>query len=226
MTADTTGAAENTSAADGATTAAPKSSPKIPSKASSNNGKAAMGKAATLARLLERVAAGDRAAFEKLYRRTAASVYALVRRLLPDEAASAAVTEEVYVRVWAGAHAYERTRHSAEHWLLNLTHRCAVERIRTAGPAPAVAPEASLLPSLAGASAVHAISLLTPEQAEALELSYLGGRTHAESARELGVDQATFRLRVGTALSRLRQGMEADAGNLRGSGADLRQDPR
>lgn len=166
-------------------------------------------KRAKEALLLARVAAGDRAAFEKLYRRTAGTVYALVRRLVPDDAACAEVTKDVYVRVWSDARSFSPAVGTAENWVVALAHRCAVERMRgshaagnvTAGTAP------SLLPELAGGKAQHSISLLTPEQAEALELAYLGGRTHAETAESLGIDQATFRIRVGTALSRLQQGM-------------------
>lgn len=167
-----------------------------------------MGKDTT--RLLGRVAAGDPVAFEKLYRLTAGMVHALTRRMLPDDSASADVTEQVYLRVWAEAHTYERSLGTAETWLLGLAHRCAVERIRADRPLPPKAlSDAPLRRAPLGTAAQHAISLLTPEQSEALELAYLGGRTHAESARVLGVDQATFRVRVGTALSRVRQGMEA-----------------
>lgn len=183
-----------------------------------------------MTRLLERIAAGDHLAFEKLYRHTAGSVYALARRVLPDDKASAEVTEQVYVRVWLEAHTYERTLQTAENWLLSLAHRYAVERTRTertpaSSPPASASPAVSLLPSLAGGRAGLALSLLTPEQAEALELAYLGGRTHSESAQALGVDQATFRIRVGTALSRLRQGMEPAAASLTFDSKDLAPGP-
>lgn len=169
-----------------------------------------------LAPLIERVADGDQAAFEEVYRRTAGSVYALVRRILPDATTSAEITQDIYVRVWGSAHSYRQALGSAETWLFALTHSCAVDHLRNSadsrrhslGTGPDAPP---LLPTIADHAAQHSLSLLTPEQAEALELAYFCGLDHRESARALGVDQPTFRLRVRTALSRLRQGMESHA---------------
>jgi RNA polymerase sigma-70 factor (ECF subfamily) len=162
-----------------------------------------------LGALIERVATGNRRAFEELYRRTAGSVYALVRRILADEAASAEVTRDIYVRIWAGAHTYRRTLGSAESWLVSLTHRCAVDGARAAAaPSARARHEQPLLPAIAAGATGRSLSLLTPEQVEALELAYFGGLTHADAARKLGVDRSTLRLRVSTALARLHQGMD------------------
>lgn len=166
---------------------------------------------ADLGRLIERVAAGNQAAFEELYRRTAGSVYSLVRRVVPDDAASAETTQDIYVRVWSSAHTYRRTLGSADNWLFTLTHRCAVDRIRASDDRsihPHPERQVSLLADIAGPSARRSLALLTPDQAEALELAYFGGLTHTETAQALGVDQTTFRLRIRTALSRLQQGMD------------------
>lgn len=162
------------------------------------------GRAAILSRLVERVAAEDPSAFEELYRRTAGSVHALVRRVLTEDAPSAEVTAEVYVRVWSTARGYDRSRHTAENWLLDLAHRSAVERRRGSTAQDTIMPAPS-----AGSACSSAVGLITPEQAEALELTYFCGATHAESARVLGVDRATFRIRVRTALSRLRQDLDS-----------------
>lgn len=169
-----------------------------------------------LGALVERVAGGNRRAFEELYRRTAGSVYSLVCRVLPDETASAEITRDIYVRVWSSAHTYRRALGSAESWLVTLTHRCAVDGVRAAADGRAHGErEPPVLPGIAGTAAGHALSLLTPEQVEALELAYFGGLTHTEAAGALGVDRSTLHLRVTTALSRLRQGM--DSAGHRGS---------
>jgi RNA polymerase sigma-70 factor (ECF subfamily) len=163
--------------------------------------------------LIELVAAGNRGAFEEFYRRTGAGVYALVRRILPDDLSSARITQDIYVRVWSSAHTYRRALGSAENWLFTLSHRCAVDEVGSSDPQAPPPPVATapLLPSIAGSSARRALSLLTPEQVEALERAYFGGLGHAEASRALGVDPATFRMRVRTALSRLHMDMDMES---------------
>lgn len=159
-----------------------------------------------LGRLIERVATGDRAAFEAFYRRTASNVHTLVHRVVADESASADITRDVYLRVWSRAHTYQQTGCSAESWLFALTHECAVDRVRRT---PAGNHRSAVQKGTTTLLAAPVLSLLTPLQAEALELAYFSGLMHQECAARLGVDRSTFRLRLRTALSRLHEGLES-----------------
>ena len=79
----------------------------------------------------------------------------------------------------------------------------------------------------------HALTLLPPEQAEALKQIYISGKTHAEVASALGLPLGTVKSRVRLAIAKLRISMgelfadEADAepadatGSNKAAGAEL-----
>lgn len=80
--------------------------------------------------LLEQIAGGDRTAFAQLYDRLSARVFGLVKRLLRDHSQSEEVTQEIFLEIWQGASNYDHTKGGAISWILTMTHRRAVDRIR------------------------------------------------------------------------------------------------
>lgn len=66
-------------------------------------------------------AAGDRQAFERLYRRYAARVYTLCARMVADRTRGEELTQDVFVRAWEKLHLF-RGESSFSTWL----HRLAV----------------------------------------------------------------------------------------------------
>src|SRR5690348_4766355 len=80
--------------------------------------------------LLQRVATGDREAFAQLYDRTAPRVFGLVKRLLRDHSQSEEVTQEVFLEIWQTATRYDTSKGGAIAWMLTMTHRRAVDRVR------------------------------------------------------------------------------------------------
>lgn len=169
---------------------------------------------ADLADLLRRSGRGDEAAFAVLYDATAARVFGLAVRVVRDPAQAEEVTQESFLEIWRTAGRYDPTRGSAISWLLTITHRKAVDRVRSAEASSrrdttyqqhnqpvdhdstAEAAEASL-----EARRVRgALAALTEVQREAVGLAFLGGYTHTEVATMLD-------LPVGTAKTRIRDGM-------------------
>ena len=56
-----------------------------------------------LAALLGRVAQGDRAAFEALYRATSAKLYGIIVRIVVNRSVADDLLQEVYVKAWQRA---------------------------------------------------------------------------------------------------------------------------
>ena len=168
--------------------------------------------------LLRRSARGDQHAFAGLYDATAARVHGLALRVVRDPAQAEEVAQEAFLEVWKTASRFDPARGSAIAWLLTITHRKAVDRVRAAESAsrrdtdyhrraadvPHDATAEAAQASLEARRVRHALDQLTPAQREALELSYFGGYTHTEVAALLDLPLGTTKTRIRDGLIRLR----------------------
>lgn len=168
--------------------------------------------------LLERVAASDQVAFGELYDTCAGQVYGLVRRILRDPAQSEEVTQEVLLEMWRTAARFDRNRGTARTWILTLTHRRAVDRVRSEQAARDRDSLAGSRDARTGFDAVveevevrlehqqvrRALNRLTVLQREAVELAYYGGHTYREVAELLDAPLGTVKTRLRDGLIRLR----------------------
>ncbi|CAN5759733.1 ECF RNA polymerase sigma factor SigK [soil metagenome] len=171
--------------------------------------------------LLTKVASGDETAFAELYDEIGARVLGLARRITRNHSLAEEVAQEVLVEVWRTAPRFDQHRGSGIGWVLMLTHRRAVDRVRRssaqsardandASTQPVQAPvDEALLQREETAEVRSALRRLTDLQREAIELAYYGGRTYREVAVELEIPE-------GTAKSRLRDGIRQLRSTLRG----------
>lgn len=179
------------------------------------------GAAPDLAALLRTSALGDRDAFAALYDATAARVHGLALRVVRDRAQAEEVTQEAFLEIWRTAARFDPAVGSASSWILTITHRKAVDRVRSAEAATrrdetyqsrqhqvehdATAEAAHA--SMEARRVRHALTGLTPSQRQAIELAYLGGYTHTEVARMLDLPLGTAKTRIRDGLIRLRDFM-------------------
>lgn len=169
---------------------------------------------ASLNDLLAKAADGDQQSFGTLYDQCAGRVYGLVRRLLKDAAQSEEVTQEVFLEVWQNAKRYDPSKGSAIAWILTMTHRRAVDRVRASQSSRDRDQKIGLRNLEPGYDSVsetveirvenervgEALGRLTELQRQAVTLAYYGGFSHSEVAEMLKVP-------VGTVKTRLRDGM-------------------
>ena len=164
--------------------------------------------------LLGRVARGDQQAFAELYDRTSSRVFGLVKRLLRDHAQSEEVTQEIFLEIWQTATRYEPARGGAMSWMLTMTHRRAVDRVRASQSSRDrdtrigirdFAPEFDSVAEnveiqIESERVKEAMTRLTELQRQAVSLAYFGGYSHREVSQMLKVP-------IGTVKTRLRDGM-------------------
>ncbi|MBG6215999.1 RNA polymerase sigma-70 factor (ECF subfamily) [Arthrobacter sp. CAN_A6] len=181
----------------------------------------------TLENLIRRVGDGEQEAFEALYERTSRRVYGLALRVLQNSAMAAEVAQEVYLLVWTTARTYDPSRGSPQSWLFTLTHRRAVDRVRSEQSSrergARHAQEVSALKVDSVDETVHhtimtetlrsCLSSLTVRQAEAVTLAYYDGLTYAQVADRLGLKLPTAKSRIHGGLARLRAAMEQQGYN-------------
>jgi RNA polymerase sigma-70 factor (ECF subfamily) len=81
--------------------------------------------------LLVRVGRGDEAAFAALYDEVADEVYGVAKRIVRDAHLSEEVTQEVLVEVWRRSPRFDPALGTATGWILMIARARAVDRVRS-----------------------------------------------------------------------------------------------
>lgn len=175
--------------------------------------------------LVTATAAGDQASFAELYDAVAPRVYGLSLRILRDPHQAQEVTQEVLLEVWQLSSRFEPGRGSVISWILMLTHRRAVDRVRSSESGrrrdlahaegsfetPFDQTEAAAHAALEADGVRAALATLTRVQRAAIELAYFEGCTHAEVSHVLQIPLGTAKTRIRDGLIRLRDTMGVGA---------------
>jgi len=163
--------------------------------------------------VLQRLAAGERAALGVLYDRHAGILLALGLRIVGLRREAEDLVHDVFLEVWRHAGDYRAERGSVKTWLLlRMRSRC-LDRVRSHGfsrsaplehePARGGAAERHER-RLDGARARALLEQLPSAQREVLELGYIEGLSFSEIAARLEIPIGTVKSRVSAAMTKLR----------------------
>ena len=87
-------------------------------------------RSAALAEMLARVALGDRAAFERLYRATSSALLGVIVRIQRDRAQAEDLLQDVFVNIWRAAQGFDATRAQPMTWLISIARHRAIDSLR------------------------------------------------------------------------------------------------
>ena len=87
-----------------------------------------------IADLLAQVAAGDRTAFAALYDATSMKLFGILLRILHRRDRAEDLLQEVYLRIWERAGAFDRDRASPITWMATIARNRAIDEIRRRQP--------------------------------------------------------------------------------------------
>jgi RNA polymerase sigma-70 factor, ECF subfamily len=169
--------------------------------------------------LLSRVAAGDRPAFEEIYRRYARPVLGLALRRLGDRGRAEDATQEAFVAVWRSARTFDPGRGTGAPWLYAVARNAITDGLRrTPEPiaelqdGPGTEPDPADRAEVAWtAFRVHrALEILPAHERPVIELAYWRGLSQSEIAESLGVPLGTVKTRTRSALARLARALEEE----------------
>jgi RNA polymerase sigma-70 factor (ECF subfamily) len=167
--------------------------------------------------LLQRIAAGDRDAFDVLYRRFVRPVFALALRRLGDRGRAEDATQETFASIWRSAKSYKPDRGPGAPWLYAVARNAIVDRTRARTETPMEPPDepsGELGPDDYAERSwlsfrVHTALEGLPEQERVLlELAYWSGLSQSEIADFLNIPLGTVKTRTRSALSRLSDVLE------------------
>jgi RNA polymerase sigma factor (sigma-70 family) len=185
-----------------------------------------MKQSADLPSLISRVALGDRAAFDTLYKHSSSHLLAVILRIQGNRAQAEDVLQEVYINVWRAAQSFNPALSQASTWLVSIARHRAIDSLRRkqtevntisstvagldedtthdlldtiADDAPG--PQEQLEKAAEARALQQCMQSLTAEQKSCLALAYYQGLSHAEVAEQMGHP-------LGTVKSWVRRGMQ------------------
>jgi RNA polymerase sigma factor (sigma-70 family) len=175
--------------------------------------------------LHRRLSAGDRDAFDDLYKRYSGAAYGLAYRLLGQQLLAQDVVHDAFLALWRAPEAFDPARGPFRTFFLSLVHHRAVDTVRreerlrkrsekAANLEPAadedvaegVINEAHL--AIRRREVREALADLPPDQRQVLEMAYFGGKTQVAIAEELGIPLGTVKTRTLAAMRKLRKALE------------------
>ncbi len=169
---------------------------------------------------IEQMAAGDQAALAHFYDLTNRMAFGLILRIMGDRSTAEEVLLDVYTQVWHQADTYRPERGTPLAWLMTIARTRALDRLRagrqemqrresleTVADVRSVAadPEAAASTNEQQRLVRKALTALSDEQRQVIELAYFSGFSQSEIAAHLGQPLGTVKTRVRLGMIKLRE---------------------
>ncbi len=148
---------------------------------------------------------------------------AFLRQLMRDEDAAEDVLQQVMLEVWQRGSRYDRERGSIVSWLMTLARSRAIDQMRRQVPEPSDPVTATAIidgrtPDRDGGveelaeqwRMAHLLTRLPRQEARFLRMRFQLDMSQSEIAAETGVPLGTVKMRMVSALERLRALMEEE----------------
>ena len=164
--------------------------------------------------LLAAIGNGDVSAFERLYEATAPRIYGIVLRILRRPDLAAEIMQDVYVRIWQNAAAFDAATATPMSCIVACAWRGALDLVRSPEFAPASVPQEVSGDDTAAApreitdelrTLLGCLSDLEPQQRRLLLLAYYSGWTREQLAARFETGLENVKTWLGTALLRVRE---------------------
>ncbi len=171
--------------------------------------------------LVQTIAAGDQRALHALYERTQRIVFTLIVRITNNRETAEELTLDVFHDVWRRASTYDAAGGSVVGWIMNQARSRAIDRLRfeqrkkrvnhrADSPlltTPGSDPHEAFDLREQGRLLRRALTVLTPEERQAIETAFFSELTYVEVAARLNQPLGTLKTRVRSGLGKLRQAL-------------------
>lgn len=161
---------------------------------------------AELAKMLERIAEGDKRAFAALYEVLEASVYRFIVSKMNDPHEAADIQHEVFMEIWRAAGRFEG-RSTVKTWVFGIAYRKTMDHFRKHKRVDLTdevddrideSPDAAacLAASQEASHLKFCMDELKPQMRSAVELAFFEDLSYPEIANIAGVPEGTIKTRV------------------------------
>ncbi len=177
-------------------------------------------------KLVQSIAAGDQQALRVLYAMAHRIVFTLLVRITANRETAEELTVDVFHDIWQGASRYDADRGTVLGWIMMQARSRAIDRLRFDNRkrrkdgddlppnSEAVADPRDVIELKAQAKYLRAaLSALTRDEREAIEITFFAGHTHAEAAKRLNQPLGTVKTRIRSGLRKLRDALAAKGPN-------------
>lgn len=167
----------------------------------------------TLEDQLRAIAQGDRDAFRTLYDHVSPRLFAIILRILGDRGHAEDVLQEVFLRIWRRADAYDPARGTPLAWLSVIARNAALDAVAARRSDHeldlADRPELAVCPvEPPDARLGQCLKLLPAAQARAICEAYTYGLSHSELSQRMGVPVGTVKSWITRGMASLKRCME------------------
>jgi RNA polymerase sigma-70 factor, ECF subfamily len=171
--------------------------------------------------LVQSIAAGDQLALHSIYEQTHRLVFTLIMRITSNHETAEELTLDVFHDVWRRAATYDPANGSVVGWIMNQARSRAIDRLRFEGrkkrveggaATPRTAnvvedPEYACHLEELSRCLKQALDILTPEERQAIEVTFFSELTYKEAAFKLKQPLGTVKSRIRSGLIKLRGGL-------------------
>jgi RNA polymerase sigma-70 factor (ECF subfamily) len=174
-----------------------------------------------LASLIAAVAAGDDAAFERIYQHRASRLFGIALRITRQQTLAADAVQEAFLELWRNAGRFDTRRGDPDVWLASLVRYRALDMTRRLGREvsdegvpEAVDTDPDALARMETSSEWAALraclETLEPERRKLIALAFLDGLSHSELAARLNVPIGSVKSWIRRSLKLLRVCLEGE----------------
>jgi RNA polymerase sigma-70 factor (ECF subfamily) len=171
--------------------------------------------------LVRSIAAADQRALHALYQRTHRIVFTVIMRITRNRETAEELTLDVFHDVWRRASTYDPAGGTVVGWIMNQARSRAIDRLRFDQRKKRVNPDAERpLPATAestpheafdlreqGRLLREALTVLTPDERQAIETAFFSELTYDEAAARLSQPLGTVKTRIRSGLGKLRRAL-------------------
>jgi len=164
---------------------------------------------------INQIRLGDKLAFRKLYQNYAAALNTIALKIVISEDIASDVLQDGFVKIWKNFESFDSEKGRLFTWMANIIRNTAIDVLRKKNVKYEIQAHDKFV---AIADRVNnttfetdtldvreKVNSLLPTHRDVIEMVYLSGYTHEETAKKLGIPLGTVKTRVRLAMQELKR---------------------